>query len=181
VSDDGVIGEGPAAEFTRYWLARRPDLDPDALALAMTLARAFLLDMKNVSAIAERHGLTSTDYSLMATIQRGRREGPIRPSDLSRMFNLPRSLVTYRIGQLEQRGLVARTPGADRRVVQLGLTATGAEGVDAIVTEIAARAAERMGALDAFPGGRTTLQRLLSALIQRWEQLDHAPDETTAR
>lgn len=181
MSEDVALGEGPAAEFTRYWLTRRPDLDPQALALAMTLARAHLLDMKNVSRIAEAHGLTSTDYSLMATIQRGRREGPIRPSDLSRMFNLPPSLVTYRIDQLARRGLVERSAGTgDRRVVLLGLTREGAGIVDAIVSRIAERAGERMAALDGVAGGRDALQHLLSALVQRWEQLDEAQDETVA-
>lgn len=182
MSEDDAIGEGPAAEFTRYWLQRRPDLEPDALAMALTLARAHLLDMKSVSRIAERHDVTSTDYSLMATIQRGRRQGPIRPSDLSRMFNLQPSLVTYRIGQLVERGLVERAPmTGDRRVVLLALTPQGAAIVDAIVTAIAERAGERMAALDAFPDGRRTLQQLLSAVVKRWEQLDDATDETAVR
>lgn len=179
---EDVYGEGAAADFVRYWLKERPDLEPAALALAMTFARLALLDMKSVSRISEAQGVTVTDYSLLATIRRGRNAGPTRPSDLSRMFNLPPSVVTYRITQLESRGLLRRStmPG-DRRVTLLTLTKAGARIVDAIVTAVSVRAGVRMKALEDTAGGAEALQRLMSALVRQWEQLDQATDEVQAR
>jgi DNA-binding MarR family transcriptional regulator len=82
-------------------------------------------------------------------------------------------VVTYRVNQLVERGMVDRnTKPDDRRVILLSLTPAGMAIVDAVMTTMVAKLGDRLSAVDEFPGAREQLQRLLSALARRWEQLD---------
>ena len=168
-SDDG----GRTAKFVNYWLEQRQDLDPQVLALELTLARLNLLSKRAATWAAETHGITATDYSLLAVIKRGREGRPIGPSDLAKLFNLMPSVITYRVNQLVERGLVHRAakPG-DRRAILLHATDKGAAMVDAILTALAGRLGEGVAALDAFPEGRDRFQLLLGVLVRRLEELE---------
>ncbi|MEO6338855.1 MAG: MarR family transcriptional regulator [Caulobacteraceae bacterium] len=166
---------GPTALFVDYWLQQRQDLDPQVLALELTLARLNLLSKRSATWVAEAHGVTATDYSLMAVIKRGKDGKPIGPSDLAKLFNLRPSVITYRVNQLVERGLVRRAdkPG-DRRAILLHLTDKGAVMVDAILGSLANHLSNGLDALDGLPGGRDGFLDLLSALVRRLEQLETA-------
>jgi DNA-binding MarR family transcriptional regulator len=165
--------KGHTGAFVDYWLDRRPDLDEGDLATALTVARIGLMDQKAVDRAAQSCGVTGQDYSLLTVIQRGRAGEAIRPSDLSKLFDLPPSVITYRITQLVERGLVGRAakPG-DRRAILLHLTKAGERVVSGVMTEIAERMGKRLAALDDLPGGRDTLLELLGALAERWEAIE---------
>jgi DNA-binding MarR family transcriptional regulator len=164
---------GQTAKFVNYWLEQRQDLDPQVLALELTLARLNLLSKRAATWAAESHGVTATDYSLMAVIKRGREGRPIGPSDLAKLFKLMPSVITYRVNQLVERGLVHRAdkPG-DRRAILLHVTDKGAAMVDSILTALAGRLGDGLSALDDFPDGRERFQTLLGALVRRLEERD---------
>jgi DNA-binding MarR family transcriptional regulator len=177
LSDAGPIEEGRTAEFLRFWLKQRPDLDTEAMAIDLTIARISLLARKSIGRIAENMGLTDMDYRIMAVIQRGGRDGPTRPSDLWKLFNLTPGAITYRVGRLVEMGLVERGDHlGDRRVVLLRLTAEGEAKVAAIMTTLSALLRERLTAVDEITGGRDTLRRLLAALARRWEATEEDND-----
>lgn len=160
-------------DFAKFWLEQRPDLNPQVLMLELTMARLNLLSIKSMDRIAARHGISAADYLFMNAISRGRPDGPLRPSDLGRIFGLQPSVVTYRVNQLVERHLVDRSTKADdRRVIQLSLTQRGLQIVHAIMTAQVVRLDERLKSVDEFTHGRRTLQELLGALASGWERLD---------
>jgi DNA-binding MarR family transcriptional regulator len=160
-------------DFAQYWLEQRPDLNPQVLALELTMARLNLMSIKSMDRIAARHGISAADYLFMSAISRGRPDGPLRPSDLGKIFGLQPSVVTYRVSQLVERQLVDRNiKTEDRRVILLSLTERGLQVVQDIMTSLVLRLDERLKSLDNFPNGRGNLQQLLGALAFGWEQLD---------
>jgi DNA-binding MarR family transcriptional regulator len=162
-------------DMVRFWLEQRPDLNPEVLALELTLARLNLLSIKSLDRIAATRGISAADYLFMCAISRGRVDGAMRPSDLGRLFGLQPSVVTYRLNQLVDRKLVDRNVNADdRRVILLSLTEHGLKLVNEIMTAQVARLDECLKSVDAFEHGRRTLQELLGALAIRWERLDTA-------
>jgi DNA-binding MarR family transcriptional regulator len=66
-----------------------------------------------------------------------RLETPAPMSELAERLDCNRSNVTALTDQLEQRGLVTREPGEDRRVRLLTLTAAGAAERDRVATAVA--------------------------------------------
>jgi DNA-binding MarR family transcriptional regulator len=160
-------------DFAKFWLEQRPDLNPEVLMLELTMARLNLLSIKSIDRIAGKHGISAADYLFMNAISRGRADGPLRPSDLGRLFGLQPSVVTYRVNQLVERHLVDRSTKADdRRVIQLSLTQRGIQIVHEIMTAQVLRLDERLKSIDEIDHGRRTLQELLGALAAGWERLE---------
>lgn len=169
-----------------FWLERRPDLNPEVLALELTLARLNLLSIKSMDRIAAARGVSAADYLFMSAIGRGRPDGALRPSDLGKLFGLQPSVVTYRVNQLVERKLVDRNVNTDdRRVILLSLTERGTQIVNEIMTAQVRRLDECLKSVDAFEQGRRTLQALLGALavgLERREaaELASAPESETS-
>ena len=160
-------------DFVKFWLEQRPDLNAEVLTLELTLARLNLLSIKSMDRIAAKQGVSAADYLFMIAISRGRPDGPLRPSDLGKLFGLQPSVVTYRVNQLVERQLVDRgTKSDDRRVILLSLTQRGQQIVHEIMTTLVLRLDERLQSVDGFSGGRRTLQELLGVLAAGWERLD---------
>ena len=89
MSIEQSLEEGRTAEFVRYWLGQRPDLDPEALALQLTIARLTIMSRRTLARMAEAQGITATDFQIMGVIKRGGEAGaPTRPSDLWKLFSL---------------------------------------------------------------------------------------------
>ncbi len=178
--------EGRTAQFVRFWLERRPDLDADALAIELSLARINLMARKSMARAAQTQDLSPTDFRVMGAIHRGRPEGLLRPSDLWKLFDLTPSAITYQIGKLVRRGLVTRSlEPDDRRVILLSLTPAGLAKVDAVMTVLARQMRDRLGSLDAAaPAGRRTLLSLLALLARQWDLTEaddaYAPDPDQA-
>lgn len=163
----------PSSTLVGFWLEQRPDLNPEVLALELTLARLNLLSIKSMDRLAAARGISAADYLFMSAISRGRPDGAMRPSDLGKLFGLQPSVVTYRLNQLVERRLVHRAINADdRRVILLSLTERGRQLVNEVMTAQVQRLDECLKSVDAFQGGRRTLQELLGALALGWERLD---------
>ncbi|HEV7632256.1 MAG TPA: MarR family transcriptional regulator [Steroidobacteraceae bacterium] len=164
------------AELVEYWLQQRPQLDRELLSLELTVARICLLNMREAVEVTADHGITATDYSLMFVIRRGRKEGPVRPSDLGKLFNLQPSVVTYRVSQLVERGLVDRgTNAADRRASLLRVTRKGSAMIDSILTTLVVAWDERFKLAKVAADQRGELLRVLGAVAQSWQQLQKSP------
>jgi DNA-binding MarR family transcriptional regulator len=180
VNAPGPIEEGRTASFQRHWLAERPDLDPEALALELTVARIGLLARKSLERLTGASGVSGRDYTLMAMIKRGGVGGALRPSDLWKRLQLSPATVTYHIARLADRGLVVReTSPDDRRAVLLKLTSDGDRLVDSTMTAVTKAMAERLADFGS-DADRRALRRLLDRLARRWEQLEEEPLEAHA-
>jgi DNA-binding MarR family transcriptional regulator len=71
-------------------------------------------------------GLTTPQFQILARLNAA--GGRLRMTDLADGLVYSRSGLTYQAAQLEKRGLVTRTPGADdERSVEVALTPAGAE------------------------------------------------------
>lgn len=75
--------------------------------------------------LAEKHGLTLSDYDVLVQLQLGPRRG-LRPVELSRAVLLTRSGMTRLVAGLEEAGLVERQEcPEDRRGSYVRITAAG--------------------------------------------------------
>ena len=107
--------------------------------------------------------LTHVQFVLLAsTWWLAEHDGPPRQRDLADHLVCDRSYVTSLADQLEDRGLVERVPGTDRRVKLLQLTDTGTQTRDRI-SDAVARHALVLRRLT--PAQRTTLRPILEALL----------------
>lgn len=96
-----------------------------------------------------------------------RLDTPAQMGDLAKRLDCNRSNVTAIADQLEERGLVVRVPGADRRVKLLTLTQDGSAERDRVEAAVAERS---MVLLRLDDRERTALAPLLERLL--------GPDET---
>ena len=156
---------GPGDDFVEYWQGQRPDLDPDVLALELTLTRLQLILLSSSARLAEEQGLGPMDYGLIAEIRRGMNGTPVRPSDLKKIFRLERSAITYRIDRLVELGYVTRaTKPDDRRAIELSVTEAGVAVTDAIMTKLTKRLEDCVEAMGASAQDRKQLLGLLRGL-----------------
>jgi len=98
-----------------------------------------------------------------------RLETPAAMSDLADRLDCNRSNVTAIADQLEQRGLVTRVPGADRRIKLLALTQEGKAERDRLETAVAEQS---MVLLRLDDRERAVLAPLLERLLGPEERLD---------
>lgn len=81
---------------------------------------------------------------------------------LSERLACDQSYITRIADELEARGLIQRTPGADRRVQMLSLTASGAQMRDALYSAVSAN---NRVLLKLSPAERASLRRVLERLL----------------
>jgi DNA-binding MarR family transcriptional regulator len=164
---------GLGDDFVSYWQGQRPDLDPDVLALELTLTRLQLILLSSSARLAEEQGLGPQDYGLIAEIRRGMDGRPVRPSDLKKVFRLERSAITYRIDRLVELGYVTRaTKPDDRRAIELSVTEAGVAVVDAIMTKLTGRLEDCVEAMGASAQDRQQLLALLRGLERQMARLE---------
>lgn len=76
--------------------------------------------------LKETYDITHLDYGLLVNLER--QPGGCRMSDLAQMFGVDPSVVTYRVGRMEQRSLAERVRcPTDRRGVLARITPAGRE------------------------------------------------------
>jgi DNA-binding MarR family transcriptional regulator len=93
--------------------------------------------------------------------------GPSRVSDLAEIARLDASVVSRQIAQVEQQGLVERTPDpSDRRAHRVSLTGEGARVLEQGRDQLAGMVADRLGdwSTDEIASFSRRLQHLLAAL-----------------
>ncbi|MEV5573692.1 MarR family transcriptional regulator [Spirillospora sp. NPDC052269] len=91
------------------------------------LAASHLLDQEIERQLKADGELSHADFEILVTLREAD-ERRLRMTDLARRAMISKSRLTYQVTQLEQRGLVRRTPcPTDRRAIWAGLTAEGEE------------------------------------------------------
>lgn len=137
------------------WQHERPDMDVTPMHVLSRVTRLALhLDRARKEAFAH-HGLEPSEFDVLSALRRSGEPYRLSPGQLVQETLVTSGTMTNRVDRLVHKGLVERMPDpADRRGVQVSLTASGREAVD--------------GALDALLDAE---QKLLVAL---------APDETAS-
>ncbi|HEY4210807.1 MAG TPA: MarR family transcriptional regulator [Steroidobacteraceae bacterium] len=159
------------AEVINSWLSFLPSLDATAFSIYLQLHQIDLLAIRQTNRIAEKYGMNSLDVNLLLAVRRQQSAQIVRPSDLWRRFDLAPSVITYRIDRLVELGLLIRVPHPeDRRALHLRLTQKGETAIISIVRQHNTAAATHLTDVDKMPGGRARLEKLLGALLKRWEQ-----------
>jgi DNA-binding MarR family transcriptional regulator len=80
-----------------------------------------------------RYGLENWMYDVLATLRRSGEPYQLTAGELLRQSMVTTGAITNRIDRLEERGLVKRVAGDDRRKVFVRLTPTGLSLVDQVV------------------------------------------------
>lgn len=146
---------------TAAWRAARPDLDPSPLeAVGRVIVLASHLE-RGVEAALKPHGLSLGQFDILATLRR--QEAGMSPSQLLEKVVLTSGGMTSRLDRLESAGWIARKPDpADRRGVQVMLTAAGKKVIDKATDTRFTQAAGAMPPLSA------TETAQLTKLLRRW-------------
>jgi DNA-binding MarR family transcriptional regulator len=88
-------------------------------------------------------------------------EGPISMSELATKFTCDKSYITPLADQMEEKGLLERVPGTDRRTKLLNLTPHGISVQTKLETQIAKRSPVMVSLT---PSERESLEQLLARL-----------------
>lgn len=152
------------------WERERPDLDLETMALAARLLGVGRMIDARIGALAAEHEMTMGEGDILLTLRRAGDPYRLLPTQLTDSLLVSSGTMTNRLDRLERRGLVERVPNPeDRRSVEIALTGSGRELVDAVVGEHVAREQEMLAPLS--PRERETLTRILRKLAAHLETL----------
>src|SRR5919106_3727614 len=146
------------------WRRERPDLDVSPMEVLSRVSRlARHLDRARSQAFSA-HGLESWEFDVLAALRRAGAPYQLSPGRLLKETLVTSGTMTNRVDRLAARGLVERLPDpADRRGVQVRLTAKGRESVDAALESLLAR--ERVLLRSLRPADERRLADLLRTLV----------------
>lgn len=145
------------------WRGERPDLDTRAMAVVGRLIQLGADLRASASDALAPHGLSYTDFDILATLRRSGTPFRLTPTELRDSVLLTSGAMTTALGRLVARRLVEREADVtDRRVKFVRLTSAGADLVDSAVSDRFAEAERAILALD--PAEREALEGLLRKL-----------------
>jgi len=121
------------AIFQEMGFAARGERLPEAV--LYSLARTASLLIRELSHVYQRFGLTPASFNLLMLLKHGEDPGAMTQQAIGRRLVVSPSDMTGLIDRLEQRGLVVRSPGKDRRSKLLGITPKGGKLLDAVWPE----------------------------------------------
>jgi DNA-binding MarR family transcriptional regulator len=146
------------------WHRERADLDLSAIEVFSRISRLGRhLDLARRNAFSA-HGIEPWEFDVLAALRRAGKPYRLSPGRLIRETMVTSGTMTNRIDRLSERGMVRRLPDpADRRGVQVQLSAKGRRTVDAAFEALLAT---EHGLLDGFTGrDRAALSGLLRSLM----------------
>lgn len=144
----------------------------DALRLWVILSRAHSAVAAHAQADFNRHGLTSAEFGAMEALFH---KGPLLLGEVQRKILLSSGGITYVIDRLEKRGLVERRRcPTDRRASYAVLTAEGAQLMEEIFPQHAARIERALSGLDVQE--QQKVSELLRRLGHHAAELPLAPE-----
>lgn len=124
----------PVDDILEQWSDERPELDAASLGVVirvMALYRAFL---RQASGALQPLELELHEYDVLAALRRQGKPYELAASALAAETGLSTGAMTNRVDKLEQRKLVRRRADkADRRGVNVSLTAGGVRMIDAAI------------------------------------------------
>jgi DNA-binding MarR family transcriptional regulator len=106
------------------------------------------------------HDLTPAQAQLLCTVK----DRPRRMAELAAALGMAKNALSQLVDRTERRGLVQReSPGSDRRVITLYVTAEGKLIADALYADIAERLPDIASSLS--PDDQQAFRRLASAIV----------------
>ena len=146
----------------------RPDLDVTAMGILGRLKRLSTHLSREVEAVLQQNGLSSSSFDVLATLRRSGAPYRLSPGDLLATTMVTSGTMTNRIDQLEKAGLVERVVNPqDRRSVLIALTEKGFALVEGTVTEHVANQNRLVESLPADE--KAALDGLLRQLLAAFE------------
>lgn len=150
------------------WRRERPDLDVGDMGLLGRIKRLSVHLGREVEKVLQEHGLSSSNFDVLATLRRSGRPYRLSPGDLLGTTMVSSGTMTNRIDQLEKAGLIERVINPeDRRSVLIALTQKGFDCVEAAVTSHVANQHRLTGNLDTAE--KTALDGLLKKFLSDFE------------
>ena len=119
------------------WRRERPDMDVSPMQVLSRVTRLALhLDRARKQAFAD-HDLESSEFDVLSALRRAGKPYQLSPGQLVQETLVTSGTMTNRVDRLVRKGLVERLPDpADRRGVQVRLTAPGREAVDGAIDSL---------------------------------------------
>jgi len=154
--------------LVQAWRRERPDLDVAPMEVLSRVTRlARHLDRARRQAFAD-HQLEPWEFDVLSALRRAGEPYQLSPGRLLRETLVTSGTMTNRVDRLVTRGLVARLPDPnDRRGVQVRLTPSGREAVDAALDQLLKRERELLGGLPA--GEQARLADMLRTLVHPFD------------
>lgn len=151
-------------ELVEAWRRERADLDLAPVEVFSRISRlARLLDLARREAFTS-HSIEPWEFDVLAALRRSGKPYQLSPGQLMRQTMVTSGTMTNRVDRLTERDLVERLPDpADRRGVQVRLTAKGKKAVDSAFSALIER--ERALLADLSEGDRADLGQLLRRLM----------------
>ncbi len=147
------------------WSIERPDLDFNAMATCLRLARFQNEAIPRVEAALTPHGINLGEFDVLATLRRRGAGAELNPGTLARAAMVSPAGMTNRLDRLHNAGLInRRTDPDDRRAWLISLTVEGRRAADAAIEAVSD--AQRV-LLDGIAASeRATLDRLFDKLLR---------------
>lgn len=157
-------GDDRVSDFLDQWAAVRPDLDVSPMGIIGRLSRAAEVTGRQVRAYFDQHGLSRSEFDVLATLRRSGAPYRLTPGELTAATMSSAATVSNRLNDLERRALVTRqVDPANRRSIQVSLTPAGLDLVDGIVEGHLANERTVLDGLTATE--QAELARLLAKLL----------------
>ncbi|GAA0205266.1 MULTISPECIES: MarR family winged helix-turn-helix transcriptional regulator [unclassified Aeromicrobium] len=133
----GVEERDEVDDIVAAWQRERPDLDTTPMQVLSRVTRlARHLDRARRAAFAA-HSLEPWEFDVLSALRRSGPPYQLSPGRLVTETLVTSGTMTNRVDRLTERGLVSREADpADRRGVQVTLTAAGRSAVDAALDEL---------------------------------------------
>lgn len=133
----GVEERDEVDDIVAAWQRERPDLDTTPMQVLSRVTRlARHLDRARRAAFAA-HALEPWEFDVLSALRRSGPPYQLSPGRLVTETLVTSGTMTNRVDRLTERGLVSREADpADRRGVQVTLTAAGRSAVDAALDEL---------------------------------------------
>jgi len=152
---------GPMEMHRMFW---SESLDMDVLALVVALHRAYESTATPAREIWARHGLTSAEFDVLATLRRSPPPRELTPPKIQEALLITSGGLTKVMQKLELRGFVRRSRDeGDQRIRPVRLTPVGRRLVEKAMAEV--MAASTMGIR------QTMSERSMRTLVRQLERI----------
>ncbi|MFI8997627.1 MarR family winged helix-turn-helix transcriptional regulator [Streptomyces sp. NPDC053542] len=162
---EGRVPSDPVRDIAAAWERERPGTPVSSIGIVTSiwqLAKLFGDDRRRTLAHA---GVDTATLDLLSVLRRSGEPYTLSTREIGRRSMITAGAVSQRVARAEGEGLVSRGPAQGRpRTVEVTLTATGHEVVEATVDQVLHREAELIEGLS--PDRQAQLTELLRTLLQ---------------
>ncbi|MGI5493544.1 MarR family winged helix-turn-helix transcriptional regulator [Microtetraspora malaysiensis] len=155
----------PVQEIAAAWERERPGTPVSSIGIVTPIWRLAKLLGDDRRRVLARAGVDAATLDLLSVLRRSGPPYTLTTLELSRRSLITAGAISQRVARAEREGLVTRRPGEGRpRSVQVTLTRSGHDLVEATVDQVLRREAELIDGL--APEQQGQLAELLRVLLQ---------------